>query len=66
MSHGGEQHVNPAELGRRLVAARRSRHLSQEDVARHLGVSRPTVVAMEKGARAIRPAELISLADLFG
>jgi Zn-dependent peptidase ImmA (M78 family)/DNA-binding XRE family transcriptional regulator len=58
--------MNLAELGRRLAATRRARNLSQEDVARHLGVSRPTVVAMEKGTRATKPAELIRLAELYG
>src|SRR5688572_28721809 len=60
------QDMSPAEVGRRLAVTRRARNLSQDDVARHLGVSRPTVVAMEKGTRGTKPAELISLAELYG
>jgi Zn-dependent peptidase ImmA (M78 family)/transcriptional regulator with XRE-family HTH domain len=58
--------ISPAELGGRLAAARRARGLAQETVAQHLGVSRPTVVAMEKGTRPPKPGELVVLAELFG
>jgi Zn-dependent peptidase ImmA (M78 family)/DNA-binding XRE family transcriptional regulator len=57
--------LNPFETGQRLAAARRTRKVPQEAVARHLGVSRPTIVAMEKGTRAVKPAELIALAELY-
>jgi Zn-dependent peptidase ImmA (M78 family)/transcriptional regulator with XRE-family HTH domain len=58
--------VSPVELGKRLASARRGRNLSQDDVARRLEVSRPTLVAIEKGTRPVRPEELILLAQLFG
>src|SRR5438067_1880368 len=58
--------TDPVELGRALAGARRSRNLSQEEVARHLGVSRPTVVAIEKGTRPPRSSEIVALAELFG
>lgn len=57
--------MDPVELGRRLAAARRSCNLSQEEIAQHLGVSRPTIVAMEKGTRAVKARELVTLAELF-
>jgi len=58
--------VAPAELGRRLAAARRSRNLSQEEVAQRLEISRPTLVAIEKGTRPVKPEELTLLAQLYG
>src|SRR5437588_1461460 len=58
--------INPVELAKRLADARRSRNLSQEEVARHLGLSRPTVVAIEKGTRPLKSSEVVALAELFG
>jgi Zn-dependent peptidase ImmA (M78 family)/DNA-binding XRE family transcriptional regulator len=58
--------VSPEELGRRLASARRSRNLTQDEVAKHLEVSRPTLVAIEKGTRPIKSSELIALAQLYG
>lgn len=58
--------VDQAELGRRLREARNARHLTQEDVARVLGVSRATVAQMELGNRAVTSLELGRLADLYG
>lgn len=57
--------ADPATLGTRLREARRARGLTQDDVARELGVSRPTLVAVEQGKRPARPAELVSLARLY-
>ncbi len=61
-----ERRNNPEELGRRLASARRSRNLSQDEVAKHLEVSRPTLVAIEKGTRPVKPTELEALAQLYG
>lgn len=58
--------VSPQEMGRRLRAARESCGMTQEDVARRLGVSRPTVAQMELGNRASTSIELDKLAYLFG
>src|SRR4051794_1530269 len=60
------QEARPAETGQRLALARRSRGLSQEDAARHLSVSRPAVVPMDKGTRPARPAESVARAELYG
>lgn len=65
MSHD-TSNISPIELGKRLAAARRNRSLSQEEVAQKLEVSRPTLVAIEKGARPVKPDELIFLAQLYG
>ncbi|HVW79363.1 MAG TPA: XRE family transcriptional regulator [Mycobacteriales bacterium] len=58
--------IAPAVLGERLREARRARGLSQEEVADELGVSRPTLVAMEQGKRRPRPEELVTLARIYG
>lgn len=58
--------VSPQQMGRRLRAARESCGLRQEDVARRLGVSRPTVAQIELGNRAVTTIELDKLAYLFG
>jgi Zn-dependent peptidase ImmA (M78 family)/DNA-binding XRE family transcriptional regulator len=46
--------------------AREARGLTQEDVAEHLEVSRPTVAQMELGNRAVTSLELDRLARLYG
>jgi len=58
--------VTTRELGKRLRAAREAGGLKQEQVAKHLGVSRPTVTQMELGKRPVTSLELDKLAFLFG
>ncbi len=58
--------VSQGELGRRIRRARESCRLTQEQVAAHLGVSRPTVVQIEAGNRSVSSLELDRLAHLFG
>jgi Zn-dependent peptidase ImmA (M78 family)/transcriptional regulator with XRE-family HTH domain len=53
------------ELAARLRAARNGIGLTQEAVAKSLGVSRPLLVAIEQGQREVRPAELVQLATLY-
>jgi Zn-dependent peptidase ImmA (M78 family)/transcriptional regulator with XRE-family HTH domain len=58
--------VELAGLAERLVAARKAANLTQEDAANHLKMSRPTFIAIEKGTRRPKPAELVDLAQLYG
>lgn len=58
--------LDPKVLGQRLADARKARGVTQEDASQHLGCSRPTLIAIEKGSRPAKPAEIISLADLYG
>ncbi len=58
--------LDPRELGRRLRLARERRGLKQEDAAKIINVARTTLVAIEKGERRIRPAELVRLAIEYG
>jgi Zn-dependent peptidase ImmA (M78 family)/DNA-binding XRE family transcriptional regulator len=57
---------SPRVVGQRLAEARRLRGMTQEVAAEHLGVSRPTFIAIEKGDRAARPGEIVKLAALYG
>ena len=60
------ERLDPRIIAQRLLAAREARGLTQEAVAKHLGCSRPTLIAMEKGERLAKPAEIVALAALYG
>src|SRR5260370_37090601 len=53
-------------LAARRRAAREARGLTQAHAAAELGVSRPLLIAMEKGDRAVQDDQLIPLARLYG
>ncbi|MEV0732659.1 XRE family transcriptional regulator [Polymorphospora sp. NPDC050346] len=61
-----QSEVGPDSLAMRLRAARESANLTQAQAAAELGVSRPLLIAMEKGAREVQPSELIRLAHIYG
>lgn len=58
--------IDPRTLGRRIAAARKARGKTQEEVASHLGFSRPTYIAIEKGDRPAKPEEISRLASFLG
>lgn len=58
--------LDPKVLGQRLAEARKARGLTQEAAAKHLGCSRPTLIAIEKGSRLPKADEIITLASLYG
>jgi Zn-dependent peptidase ImmA (M78 family)/DNA-binding XRE family transcriptional regulator len=58
--------IEPRALGVRLRQAREDRGWTQDQVARHLGLARTTIVAIEKGERRVKPEELVELATLYG
>lgn len=58
--------IDPQELGRHLQQARKRAGLTQEQAADVIGAARTTMVAIEKGARALRPAEFVRLARAYG
>src|SRR3954465_855857 len=65
----GEYQVNTADLralGARIREARESTGWTQQQLADHLSMSRTTIVAIEKGERRLKPAELIQAASLLG
>ena len=53
-------------LGKRLQAARKSKKMNQEDVARYLDVKRQTYSAYERGVSVPDSMTLKKLADFFG
>ena len=54
------------EIGRRLRLARENAGIKQDEAAQFLGVSRPTLVSIEKGGRSVRIQELQVLARHYG
>lgn len=61
-----EEHDSPSEsLALRLRSAREARGLTQAQVAAELGVSRPLLIAIERGGREVSPDELVRLAAIY-
>lgn len=58
--------ITAAEIGDRLRIARTTVGKKQEEAAEALRVSRPTLIAIEKGQRKVRLEELEALAKLYG
>jgi Zn-dependent peptidase ImmA (M78 family)/transcriptional regulator with XRE-family HTH domain len=58
--------ITQQELARRLREAREANGLTQEEVAGHLKLSRPSVAQIELGNRAVSSLELDRLALLYG
>lgn len=54
------------EIGRRLRLARENAKIRQDDAAKVIGMSRPTLVSIEKGDRRVRIQELQALAHHYG
>jgi Zn-dependent peptidase ImmA (M78 family)/DNA-binding XRE family transcriptional regulator len=52
-------------LAERLASARKSAGVTQDAAAAHLGMSRPTFIAIEKATRRPRPEEIVKLATLY-
>jgi Zn-dependent peptidase ImmA (M78 family)/transcriptional regulator with XRE-family HTH domain len=60
------EQADPRIVGRRLAQARTARGRTQEEAATHLGCSRPTLIAIEKGTRPPKPDEIVRLAAFYG
>jgi Zn-dependent peptidase ImmA (M78 family)/DNA-binding XRE family transcriptional regulator len=60
-----DEHESAEALATRIRSARETARLTQAQVAAELGVSRPTLISMEKGTRAVSSTELIKLAELY-
>lgn len=58
--------VDRVKLGERLRLARTARGLTQEQAAASVKVARTTMVAIERGERAVRAEELVALSELYG
>jgi transcriptional regulator with XRE-family HTH domain len=58
--------VQPVELGRRLQTFRRLSGRTQMDIAEALGLSRPSIAAIEAGQRRLSGKLLLELAKAYG
>lgn len=58
--------TSSAIIGRNIKSYREKSHLSQEEVAEFLGVSRELISYYENGRREIQLEKLEKLTDLFG
>ena len=58
--------LTSAELGDRLRKARRAAGITQAQASAAIGVSRPTLAAIERGTRRLEANELLSLAECYG
>lgn len=58
--------LSAQEIGRRLRTARENASIKQEDAAQVIGMSRPTLVSIEKGVRRVRIQEIQLLARHYG
>lgn len=58
--------LSAGDLGERLRSARSGVNLTQDAAAASLGMARTTLVAIEKGQRAVKSEELLALARLYG
>jgi Zn-dependent peptidase ImmA (M78 family)/DNA-binding XRE family transcriptional regulator len=55
-----------AEIGERLKIARASAGKNQDEAGQALGISRPTLISIEKGQRKVKQQELDILARFYG
>lgn len=58
--------LSAQEIGRRLRIARENADVRQDDAAQVIGMSRPTLVSIEKGVRRVRIQEIQTLARHYG
>ncbi len=59
------EQADPRVIGQRLTEYRKAAGVTQAEAADHLGLSRPTFIAIEKGTREAKPEELVKLAELY-
>lgn len=59
-------HMDKVLLGRRLAEARELAGMTQEAVARELGLDRAAISLLERGDRNLRVPELVTLSQLLG
>jgi Zn-dependent peptidase ImmA (M78 family)/DNA-binding XRE family transcriptional regulator len=60
------EQVDPKILGQRLADARKNRGITQDEAAKMLDCSRPTLIAIEKGTRMPKRDEIYKLAAFYG
>lgn len=60
------ERIAPQVFGKRVAGFRKASGRTQEETARHLEISRPTYIAIEKGNRPAQQREVVKLAAFFG
>lgn len=63
---GDDTDMRRQQLAHRLRQAREYVGMSQEDVAKALGISRPAITHIEAGTRRVEALELEKLSSLYG
>ncbi len=58
--------IDPRALGGRIAEFRKASGKTQDETGKHLGMSRPTYIAIEKGTRRATSDEIVTLAAFFG
>ena len=58
--------LSPLQLGERLKVARETANVTQDAAAKAALIARTTLVAIEKGQRAVRPEEIQAFSRIYG
>ena len=58
--------ISQVQIGQRIIALRKKRQLSQEDLAKIIGISRPSLTQIELGKRSLNIMELQKFAQVLG
>lgn len=58
--------ISKKQIGERIIGLRLKRGLSQEELAKNIGISRPSLTQLELGNRSLSLTELQKLSALFG
>lgn len=54
------------QIGKRIMELRKAKGLRQDDLAKTVGLSRPSLVQIELGNRSVEATELMGLSGIFG
>jgi len=58
--------LTPVQVGQRIVALRKRKQLSQKELAKEVGISRPSLTQIELGNRSLNILELQKLGQVLG
>ncbi|MFV7235266.1 type II toxin-antitoxin system antitoxin SocA domain-containing protein [Flavobacterium sp. ZB4R12] len=58
--------ISQIQIGQRIIELRKKKQLSQEDLAKNVGISRPSLTQIELGKRSINIIELQKFAQVLG
>lgn len=58
--------ISQVQIGQRIVELRKKKQLSQEELAKIIGISRPSLTQIELGKRSLNIMELQKLAQILG